>query len=107
MDTDLKTFLDDPASRVHFIGCEGAGTKPLRRIFDELGFRTSGSDLTLTGHRAENLPEVPDGSRLLAVYSSAVTPDNPELVRAREIGARCILRGEALGLAANPSAPAR
>ncbi|MBQ9338047.1 MAG: 2-C-methyl-D-erythritol 4-phosphate cytidylyltransferase [Lentisphaeria bacterium] len=100
MDIDLKTFLADPAARVHFIGCEGAGTKPLRRIFDELGFRTSGSDLTLNGHRSENLPEVPDGSRLLVVYSSAVAPDNPELVRARELGAQCILRGEALGLAA-------
>lgn len=100
MDIDLRSFLADPAARVHFIGCEGAGTKPLRRIFDELGFHTSGSDLTLTGHRAENLPEVPDGSRLLTVYSSAVTPDNPELVRAKELGANCILRGEALGLAA-------
>lgn len=97
---DLRFLLEKPEARIHFIGCEGAGTKPLRRIFDELGFRTTGSDLILGGHKAENLPDVPDGRYLLAVYSSAVKPDNPELVRARELGAECILRGAALGLAA-------
>ncbi len=98
--TDLNLFRCDADARIHFIGCEGAGTKPLRRIFDELGFKTTGSDLTLNGHSAENLPAVPDGKHLLVIYSSAVDPDNPELVRARELGAQCILRGEALGLAA-------
>ena len=97
---DLRFLLEKPEARIHFIGCEGAGTKPLRRIFNELGFRTTGSDLTLGGHKAENLPAVPDGRYLLVVYSSAVKPDNPELVRARQMGAECILRGEALGLAA-------
>jgi len=98
---DLNLFRRDPDARVHFIGCEGAGTKPLRRIFDELGFHTSGSDLTLTGHSAENLPGTPSGNQLLVVYSSAVTPDNPELSEARKRGAHCMLRGEALGLAAS------
>lgn len=98
--TDLNTFRKNPAARVHFIGCEGAGTKPLRRIFNELGFHTSGSDLTLNGHRAGNLPDTPDAKSLLVVYSSAVTADNPELQEARRRGASCILRGEALGLAA-------
>ena len=97
---DLEFFRRDPAARVHFIGCEGAGTKPLRQIFDELGFHTTGSDLTLAGHRAENLPDVPDGKHLLTVYSSAIAPDNPELLEARKRGAQCILRGEALALAA-------
>ena len=77
--TDLNPFRKNPAARVHFIGCEGAGTKPLRRIFDELGFRTSGSDLTLNGHAAENLPDTPDPQSLLVIYSSAVADDNPEL----------------------------
>ena len=99
MKFDLSSFRENPRARVHFIGCEGAGTKPLRRIFDELGFRTSGSDLTLNGHRAENLPDA-SGKDLLLIYSSAVTPDNPELLEARRRGAYCILRGEALGLAA-------
>ncbi|MBO4630460.1 MAG: hypothetical protein J5858_00915, partial [Lentisphaeria bacterium] len=95
---NLNLLRRDPDFRVHFIGCEGAGSKPLRRIFEELGFHTTGSDLTLNGHRAENLPKTPTGEQLLVVYSSAVAPENPELVRARELGAHCILRGEALGL---------
>ena len=98
---DLNPFRKNPAARVHFIGCEGAGTKPLRRIFEELGFRTSGSDLTLNGHAAANLPDTPDPQNLLVIYSSAVTPDNPELQEARRRGSPCILRGEALGLAAS------
>ena len=98
---DLNPFRKNPAARVHFIGCEGAGTKPLRRIFDELGFRTSGSDLTLSGHAAANLPDTPDAQSLLVIYSSAVTADNPELQEARRRGSPCILRGEALGLAAS------
>lgn len=97
---DLQFFRNAPSAKIHFIGCEGAGTKPLRRIFDELGFHTTGSDLTLNGHCRENLPEVPDGKHLLVIYSSAVAPDNPELTGARECGAQCILRGEALGLIA-------
>ena len=99
MKFDLSAFRENSAARIHFIGCEGAGTKPLRRIFDELGFRTSGSDLTLNGHAAENLPDA-SGDDLLVVFSSAVAPDNPELAEARRRGARGILRGEALGLAA-------
>ncbi|OQA82810.1 MAG: UDP-N-acetylmuramate--L-alanine ligase [Lentisphaerae bacterium ADurb.Bin242] len=89
----------NPLSSVHFIGCEGAGTRPLRKIFAELGFQTSGSDMILNGHDVRNLPTA-DGSKLLVVYSSAIPADNPELVRAREIGAECILRGEALGFLA-------
>ena len=30
---------------LHFIGCGGAGTRPLMKIFHELGFRVSGSDM--------------------------------------------------------------
>ena len=30
---------------VHFIGCGGAGTMPLLKIFSELGFAVSGSDM--------------------------------------------------------------
>ncbi len=81
---------------IHFIGCEGAGTRPLRKIFSELGFQTSGSDMILNGHDARNLP-TSDGSKLLVVYSSAIPADNPELARAREIGAVCLLRGDVLG----------
>ena len=99
---------------LHFIGCGGAGTRPLMKIFHELGFRVSGSDMAeseslgrlrgigvpvFAGHDARHLP-TSDGTKLLLIYSSAVTEDNPELAEARRIGARCIRRGEALGLLA-------
>ena len=99
---------------LHFIGCGGAGTRPLMKIFHDLGFRVSGSDMAeseslgrlrgigvpvFAGHDARHLP-TSDGTKLLLIYSSAVTEDNPELAEARRIGARCIRRGEALGLLA-------
>ena len=99
---------------VHFIGCGGAGTRPLMRIFHELGFTVSGSDLAespslerlrglglrvFAGHDKAHLPTA-DGKKLLLVYSSAVTEENPELAEARRIGGTCIRRGEALGLLA-------
>lgn len=93
----LEHFLKTPGACVHFIGCEGAGMKPLRKIFDELGFRTSGSDLTLQGHDASFLPQGVSGSDLLVIYSSAVPAENPEMVRAKERNASFLLRGHALG----------
>ena len=94
---NLESYRNNPSACIHFIGCEGAGSRPLRKIFDQLGFQTSGSDLTLNGHCREN---VPDTAQLLVVYSSAVTPDNPEMLRAAERNVPCIRRGEALGLLA-------
>lgn len=97
---------------VHFIGCGGVGTQPLMKIFHELGFQCSGSDMARSaatdalaemglkvhiGHSAANLPP-DDGSKLLVVYTSAASNENPELLEARRRGAICIKRGEALGL---------
>lgn len=111
--TELLSYRTD--GFVHFIGCGGAGTRPLMRIFHELGFTVSGSDLAeseslerlrglglkvFAGHDKTHLPTA-DGTKLLLVYSSAVTERNPELAEARRIGAQCIRRGEALGLLAD------
>ncbi len=88
---------------VHFIGCAGAGTRPLATIFVELGFPCSGSDLlpvqidgmtVFQGHAAENLPQ--GDFPLLVVYTSAASADNPELTEARKRGAVMMRRGEAL-----------
>ena len=107
----LSDFLHKGAF-VHFIGCGGAGTMPLLKIFADLGFAVSGSDMAESpalavlrdagfdvhcGHRKENLPSA-GGKELLIVYSSAVKADNPELLEAKKRSAKCILRGEALGL---------
>ena len=109
----LSDFLHKGAF-VHFIGCGGAGTMPLLKIFSELGFTVSGSDMAESpamtlleksgftvycGHKKENLPPA-EGKDLLVVYSSAIKKDNPELLEAENRSAKCILRGEALGLVA-------
>ena len=97
---------------VHFIGCGGAGMAPLAFILAQRGFTVSGSDLALNdktaeltrmgaaifqGHAAEN---VPAASKCLIVYSSAVRPDNPEMLQAEKQGFPRVRRGEMLALLA-------
>jgi UDP-N-acetylmuramate--alanine ligase len=91
---------------VHFIGVGGIGMSGLAEILRTLEFDVSGSDLkpndttrrleTLgvkvqQGHRAENV----DGADVI-VYSTAISKENPEMVRARAQGIPCISRGEML-----------
>ena len=91
---------------VHFIGVGGIGMSGLAEILRTLEFDVSGSDLkpndttrrleTLgvevrQGHRAENV----EGADVV-VYSTAIAPDNPELVRARALDIPSISRGEML-----------
>ncbi len=78
----------------------------LAEVLIELGYPVSGSDLKLSpaterlasrgaiiheGHRAENL-----GSAKAVVVSSAVRPDNPEVLEARRLAIPVIPRGELL-----------
>jgi UDP-N-acetylmuramate--alanine ligase len=91
---------------VHFVGIGGVGMSGLAEILRSLEFDVSGSDLaqgsttrrlaTLgvridVGHRADNVRGVD-----VVVYSSAVRPDNPELVEARALGIPVIPRAEML-----------
>lgn len=91
---------------LHLVGIGGAGMNGLARIALELGAEVSGSDSTdshvvaelralgarvTVGHSAE---AVPDGSQL--VYSGAVSDDNPERVRATELGLAQLHRSELL-----------
>jgi UDP-N-acetylmuramate--alanine ligase len=90
----------------HFIGIGGSGMSALARILLAQGERVSGSDVNLTplieslrtegaqialGHRAENL-----GDPGIVVISSAIDPQNPELLEARARGIEVLLRGEML-----------
>ncbi len=99
---------------VHFVGCGGAGTQPLMKLFHEKGFEVSGSDLldneavrelkalglpVAQGHRTENLP--PADLPLLLIHSSAAGKENPELLEAQKRNALILRRGEALGLLAD------
>lgn len=109
---DIESFKD---GAVHFIGCGGAGTQPLMKIFHELGFKVSGSDLQRSaatdallglgldvriGHSVANLP--PEGAKsVLVVHSSAAVAGNPELDEAKRRSWPCLRRGEALALLAS------
>ncbi|MGY0466334.1 UDP-N-acetylmuramate--L-alanine ligase [Kitasatospora sp. cg17-2] len=94
-------------SRAHFAGIGGAGMSALARLLLERGSRVSGSDTNDTaalraleeagafvtiGHSASNLPT--DASVL--VWSSAVSPSNPEVAAARRTGIPVVHRSDVL-----------
>ena len=79
---------------IHFIGIGGAGMSGIAEVLHNLGYVISGSDLadsatlrrlanmgikTFVGHAAHNLATVD-----AVVTSTAVQPDNPEVLAARE-----------------------
>ncbi len=92
--------------RVHFVGIGGVGMSAVARIMVARGVPVSGSD-------AKDLPVMADlaaaGARIAVKYASAnlgdaqtvvagsaIRPDNPELVAAREAGLPVLHRSEAL-----------
>jgi UDP-N-acetylmuramate--alanine ligase len=91
---------------VHFVGIGGIGMSGLAEVLLELGYRVSGSDLKKSaatdrlaargaiifeGHAAENVD-----SAKAVVVSSAVRPDNPEVLEAHRLAIPVIPRGELL-----------
>ncbi|MGO9448862.1 MAG: UDP-N-acetylmuramate--L-alanine ligase [Solirubrobacteraceae bacterium] len=97
--------------RLHIVGVGGAGMSGYVRAAHALGAQVSGSDqlaspyverLQADGvlqarigvHDAAN---VPDGEDVEVVYSSAIPPENPERVAARERGLPERTRAELLG----------
>lgn len=79
--------------KIHFVGIGGIGMSGIAEILLDQGFSVSGSDKALSdvterlqhlgaavmeGHSRENVSDDVD----VLVYSSAVPPDNPELVEA-------------------------
>lgn len=91
---------------IHFIGIGGSGMNGIAMIMQGLGYRVTGSDLkpsTVTerlealgitcyaGHAGENL-----GDAEMVVASTAIPPDNAELVEARVRGLPVIHRGDML-----------
>jgi UDP-N-acetylmuramate--alanine ligase len=93
--------------RPHFIGIGGAGMSGIAKILAQRGARVAGSDMKDSatagalravgatvhiGHAAEHLAE--DAS--CVVVSSAIRQDNPELVRAKELGIPVVHRSDAL-----------
>jgi UDP-N-acetylmuramate--alanine ligase len=91
--------------RLHFVGIGGAGMSGLAVVARSLGAQVTGSDrapespyLRAAGLEAaagHDAAHVPDGAEV--VVSSAITPDNPERVAARERGLRELHRADLLG----------
>ncbi len=93
--------------RIHFLGIGGAGMYPMAEIMMKQGHSVSGSDLlrSAASKRLESLgiriqnnhnPDLVKKSDLL-VYSSAIRPDNPELVYANDNGITSMKRAAMLG----------
>ena len=91
---------------IHFVGIGGIGMSGIAEVMYNLGYRVQGSDqaeganvLRLRelgieakiGHTADNLDEA-----RVVVISSAVQPDNPEVVAAREAMIPVVRRAEML-----------
>src|SRR4029450_5742964 len=92
--------------RIHFVGIGGIGMSGIAEGLINLGYKVSGSDLKSSsvthrlsslgaaifeGHRAENLT----GAEVV-VTSSAVTPNNPEVLEAHRLHVPVIQRAEML-----------
>ena len=100
--------LDFYEKRIHFVGIGGVSMASLAKLAILAGARVSGSDRDLgerthqlatmgayiyAGHSRENVSE----DIQLIVYSGAISEDNPELVRARELGIPAVTRASFLG----------
>jgi UDP-N-acetylmuramate--alanine ligase len=92
---------------IHFVGIGGIGMSGIAEVLHNLGYRFQGSDLAdsanvrrlvdlgipvAVGHEAENL-----GAAEVVVVSSAVKPDNAEVIAARVRRLPVVRRAEMLG----------
>ncbi|MGI5920167.1 MAG: UDP-N-acetylmuramate--L-alanine ligase [Syntrophomonadaceae bacterium] len=97
---------------VHMVGIAGAGMSGIAQVLREEGIRVSGSDLNSNsitrkleklgvevyeGHASSNVKEGVD----LVVISSAIPPDNSEVLQAREKNIPVIKRGQMLARMVN------
>lgn len=100
-------FKHDSNKKIHFIGIGGVSMSGLAEILLEHNYKVSGSDSKKSsvtdklkkngaeiyiGHDSKNINNVD-----LIVYTAAISNDNPELVRAKELKIPLITRAEFLG----------
>ncbi|WP_035236945.1 UDP-N-acetylmuramate--L-alanine ligase [Desulfobacter vibrioformis] len=91
---------------IYFVGIGGIGMSGIAELLLNLGYTISGSDLRLShitdrlkakgaviykGHAKENIKDVD-----VMVTSSAISPQNPEVIKAKELGCPIIPRAEML-----------
>ena len=93
-------------TKLHFIGIGGIGMSGIAEVLLGHGYQISGSDLNTTpvtknlenkgaklfhAHEARNVENTD-----LVIYSSAINHENPEIIRAKELGIPLIRRAEML-----------
>jgi len=103
---NAATKLPGDVGPIHFVGIGGIGMSGIAEVLLDHGYVVQGSDLkhsritarleemgatVFEGQRAENL----DAAEVV-VISSAIKPDNPELVEARHRGLPVVRRAEML-----------
>ncbi len=103
-----KSVLTDKKSTIHFVGIGGVSMSALAQALLAQGVAVRGSDMNcgvyaqrlsalgvdvMRGHSAENV----DGASAV-VRTSAIKDDNPEIIRARELGIPVFERTEAWGV---------
>ena len=94
--------------RVHCLGIGGIGLSAVAEILRDRGYIVSGTDIhpskvtrhleylgikVFTEHKPENVENVD-----AIVYSAAVSDENPEVIRAKELGIPLFSRAEVLGM---------
>lgn len=105
--TQARAFSPASVGIIHFVGIGGIGMSGIAEILHHQGYPVQGSDLTdnynvkrlrekgikiAVGHKPGNL-----GDAGVVVISSAVKPDNPEVVAARAALLPVVRRAEMLG----------
>ena len=102
----MNDLLPFKIRHIHFIAIGGIGMSGIAELMFNLGYTIQGSDIkendnvkrlkefgikTFIGHSASNV----EGAQVV-VYSSAIKPDNPELIRAKELRIPIVHRAEML-----------
>jgi len=110
-----RGFLGKKSCKIHLMGIGGAGMSALAQLLLEKGHKVSGCDMSRSSYLEKMLHEgVPifmghDKTHLekeavdLLVYSSAISPQNPELLYAKETGIPIAKRAEILSMLFNES----
>jgi len=96
----------DQAQHVHFVGIGGYGMSAIARVLIDLGYKVTGSDVAMNdlakklvqrgavvhiGHDASHVAGCDK-----VVYSTSISPDNPEVVAAAERGIPVLHRSQML-----------
>lgn len=106
---DMSKKLDEiinKNSKLHFIAIGGIGVSAVAKIFLQAGYQVSGSDIKenknvvmlkemgaeiFIGHKPQNIQ-----SANIIIVSSAIHPDNPEIIEAKHLNIPIFHRSQAL-----------